>query len=413
MMFWAIAAILALGCSGLIATALLRGRSDAVPHAAYDLDVYRVQLKDVDKDLARGVITEAEAERLRTEVSRRILAADAQLRQADRGMTQPRGSAALLAGVLAVALTAGALLGYSKVGAPGYPDMPRSERRAASDAARADRLAQPEAVERFGTPETPIVPREEFAQLMEQLRAAVEKRPEDARGLALLARNEAGLGNTSAAIDAQSRLIAVRGDEAPGGDHAFLADLLITAAGGYVSREAEAALRTALSKDPQHPEARYYLGMYYDQVDRADAAFRTWEQLLRDSPPDAVWIPQLRDQIASAADRAGIRYRLPPETAAPGPTAGDVEAAGDMNNADRQQMIRGMVDGLMSRLADQGGPPEDWARLITSLGVLGEVERAAAIQGEALVIFKDNPEAIEMIRAAAQDAGMGPGEAAQ
>ncbi len=413
MMFWSIAAILALGCSGLIATALLRGRSDAVPHAAYDLDVYRVQLKDVDKDLARGVITEAEAERLRTEVSRRILSADTQLRQAGGGITQPGGGAALLAGVLALVVTAGALVGYSMLGAPGYPDMPRSERRAASDAARADRLAQAEAVERFGVPEAPLTPREDFAQLMTQLRAAVEKRPDDARGLALLARNEAGLGNTSAGIDAQSRLIDVRGDEAAAGDHAFLADLLITAAGGYVSREAEAALRTALSKDPQHPEARYYLGIYFDQVDRADAAFRTWEQLLRDSPPDAVWIPQLRDQIIGAADRAGIRYTLPPETAAPGPTAEQVDAAGDMADADRQQMIRGMVDGLMSRLAEQGGPPEDWARLITSLGVLGEVERAAAIQGEALVIFKDSPEALEMIRAAAQSAGIDPGETAQ
>ncbi|HEY9037643.1 MAG TPA: c-type cytochrome biogenesis protein CcmI [Roseovarius sp.] len=413
MMFWIIAAILALGCSGLIAVTLLRGRSDAVPHAAYDLDVYRVQLKDVDKDLARGVITAAEAERLRTEVSRRILSADAQLRKAGGSITQPGGGAAILAGVLALVVTAGALVGYSMLGAPGYSDMPRNERRAASDAARADRLAQAEAVASFGVPETPLTPREDFAQLMEQLRAAVEKRPDDVRGLALLARNEAGLGNTSAAIDAQSRLIDVRGDEAAAGDHAFLADLLITAAGGYVSREAEAALRTALSKDPQHPEARYYLGMYYDQVDRADAAFRTWEQLLRDSPPDAVWIPQLRDMIASAADRAGIRYSLPPETAAPGPSAEDVEAAGDMTDAERQQMIRGMVDGLMSRLAEQGGPPEEWARLISSLGILGETERAAAIQSEALVIFKDSPDAIETIRAAAQSAGIDPGETAQ
>ncbi len=407
MMFWAIAATLALVSSGLIAAALLRGRKHAVPHAAYDLDVYRVQLKDVDKDLARGVITPAEAERVRTEVSRRILSADSQLRQAGAGVTQPGGGASVLAVVLAVALTAGALAGYLALGAPGYQDMPRGARLAASDAARANRLPQAEAVARFGTPEAPITPGEDFAQLIEQLRAAVEKRPDDVRGLALLARNEAGLGNTSAAIDAQTRLIAALGDQAAGGNYAFLADLLITAAGGYVSKEAEAALRTALSKDPAQREARYYLGIYYDQVDRPDAAFRTWEQLLRDSPPGAIWVQQLRDMTAGAADRAGIRYTLPPlgaspGPASPGPSAADVQAAGDMTDADRQQMIRGMVDGLMGRLAEQGGPPEDWARLISSLVILGEAERAAAIRDEALSIFQDDPEALKKIRAAAQ-----------
>ncbi|MCQ0093372.1 c-type cytochrome biogenesis protein CcmI [Roseovarius sp. M141] len=413
MIFWAIAAILALGCSGLIAAALLRRRGDAVPPAAYDLDVYRVQLKDVDKDLARGIITAAEAERLRTEVSRRILSADAQLRQVGAGIAQPSGGAALLAGILALVVTAGALAGYFKLGAPGYADMPRSERLAASDAARADRLAQADAVAQFGVPEAPIAPGEDFAQLMQQLRAAVEKRPDDLRGLTLLARNEAGLGNTSAALDAQTRLIALRGDQASGGDHAFLADLLITAAGGYVSREAEAALRTALSKDPGHPEARYYLGIYYDQVDRPDAAFRTWERLLHDSQPGAAWIAPLRTRIVSAADRAGIRYSLPPLTDAPGPSAQDIDAAGDMTGEERQQMIRGMVDGLMSRLADQGGPPEEWARLIASLGVLGEAGRAAAIRDEALVIFGANPEALQVIRAAAQKAGIPESETAQ
>ena len=50
-------------------------------------------------------------------------------------------------------------------------------------------------------------------------------------------------------------------------------------------------------------------------------------------------------------------------------------------------MIRGMVEGLAGRLADEGGPAEDWARLIASLGVLGETERAAAILAEARDAF--------------------------
>ena len=48
-----------------------------------------------------------------------------------------------------------------------------------------------------------------------------------------------------------------------------------------------------------------------------------------------------------------------------------------MTPEDRQAMIQGMVDGLADRLATEGGPVEDWARLITSLGVLGETDRRA------------------------------------
>ena len=77
--FWIIIGSLALGVGAVLALALLRGRKGDVPPAAYDLQVYRDQLKEVDRDLARGVIAPAEAERVRTEVSRRVLAADAEL----------------------------------------------------------------------------------------------------------------------------------------------------------------------------------------------------------------------------------------------------------------------------------------------------------------------------------------------
>ncbi|MFD0857438.1 c-type cytochrome biogenesis protein CcmI [Roseovarius aquimarinus] len=407
MTFWIVAIALALGTSGLIAAALLRGRASAAPPAAYDLEIYRVQLAGVDKDLARGVITEAEAGRLRAEVSRRILAADAQIRAHGADGGQPRGAGRIMAGILVLVVSGGTLLGYQQLGAPGYRDLPRSERLAASDAARAARLSQAEAVEEFGRPEQEVTPPEDFAQLMTQLRAAVEKRPGDVRGLALLARNEASLGRTAAARDAQERLIAAKGEDASAADHAFLADLMITQAGGYVSAEAEQSLRAALALDPGQPEARYYLGVYFTQVDRPDAAFRTWEALLADSAPDAPWVAPLRARIEDAAGRAGINYTLPDARPA-GPTAEDMEAAAQMSDEDRQTFIRGMVDNLLGRLSEEGGPPEDWARLIVALGVLGETERAEAILSEARSTFAERPEAQAMLDTAAERAGIGP-----
>jgi cytochrome c-type biogenesis protein CcmH len=76
MAFWIAAAGIGLAVTALLLLALLRGRADDAPAAAYDLRVYRDQLREVDRDLARGVIAPADAERLRTEVARRVLEAD-------------------------------------------------------------------------------------------------------------------------------------------------------------------------------------------------------------------------------------------------------------------------------------------------------------------------------------------------
>jgi cytochrome c-type biogenesis protein CcmH len=91
-----------------------------------------------------------------------------------------------------------------------------------------------------------------------------------------------------------------------------------------------------------------------------------------------------------------------PQPAPPrGPTAEQVEAAQAMAPEDQRAMIEGMVAGLAERLATEGGPPEDWARLIGAQIVLGRTEDAAAIAAEARTVFADLPEALALIDAAA------------
>jgi cytochrome c-type biogenesis protein CcmH len=71
-------------------------------------------------------------------------------------------------------------------------------------------------------------------------------------------------------------------------------------------------------------------------------------------------------------------------------------------------MIGAMVEGLAARLGNQGGPPEDWARLIQALGVLGQVDRARAIWAEARLVFIESPAAQAMIDAAGAPLGFAP-----
>src|SRR6056297_2105533 len=153
MFFWIIAGVLALAVSLILGLALLRGRVGEAPPAAYDLQVYRDQLKEVDRDLARGVISKGEAERLRAEVSRRVLAADTQLRAGGDSGGQPGRVGVIVAALVVLGLAGGSFALYSQVGAPGYSDLPLKTRLAVSDDARQNRLSQAEAESRVPAPD--------------------------------------------------------------------------------------------------------------------------------------------------------------------------------------------------------------------------------------------------------------------
>ena len=114
MSFWIIAAAGAALVTVLLARALTRGASaPAETGAAHDVQVYRDQLAEVERDVARGVLPEADAIRVRTEISRRILAADA------AGQNTPAASGTpspIVIVVIALVLLGGSLGLYWQLG---------------------------------------------------------------------------------------------------------------------------------------------------------------------------------------------------------------------------------------------------------------------------------------------------------
>jgi cytochrome c-type biogenesis protein CcmH len=172
MTFWIIVAMLSIGVGTVLGLTLMRGRVGDPPPAAYDLQVYRDQLREVDRDTTRGVIGAEDAERLRAEISRKILAADAQLQAGGESGGQPRMLGIVAAGVIVAAIAGGGVALYSWIGAPGYRDLPMATRMAESDAARAERLDQDAAEARFA-PQEPGLPEgtdAEYLALVERLR---------------------------------------------------------------------------------------------------------------------------------------------------------------------------------------------------------------------------------------------------
>ncbi len=411
--FWILTGLMGAGVAALLALAILRGRRETGPAQAFDVQVYRDQLKEIDRDLARGVIAAEEADRLRTEVSRRILVADAKLTESRTEARGPGAGARVVALLMAAVVVGGGYGLYSRLGAPGYPDLPLQTRIDLAAEARDNRPRQQEAEAQL-PPSPPVQDSGAYSDLVVQLRGAVAERPNDLQGQRLLARSEAALGNFRAAYMAQQSIIDIKGEDASARDYADLADMMILAAGGYVSPEAQLALEETLARDPQNGVAQYYGGLMMAQTGRPDIAFRMWDRLLKESPADAPWIPPIRQQIEEMAFRAGVsNYTLPaasrpegPAEAPRGPTQDDIDAAQEMTPEERMDMIRGMVAGLSDRLATEGGPPEEWARLISALSVLGDADQARAIWTEAQSVFAESDTALETINAAAVNAGL-------
>ncbi|WP_304618658.1 c-type cytochrome biogenesis protein CcmI [Paracoccus sediminilitoris] len=408
-MFWILAAALTAIVALAILAPIRRGRADgrAEPAAAYDLRVYRDQLSEVENDLERGVIQPEDAQRLRAEIGRKVL-------DADRRMSQARPaavSAGMMGAGLAVAvMAAGAVALYLREGVPGAADMPMGERLAAADQAYRARPSQDQAVAQAPAMPTPDLSGAdpEFLTMIEQLREAVARNPDDQTGLALLATNEMRLGNLSAALKAQQHLVDLRGDQADAVQLMQLATLMINAAGGVITPQSEALLARAVEQDPDQPQARYLQGVLLIQNGRPDRAFPIWRDLLQESPEGAPWMPTIRNAIEELAWLAGQPDYQPPAAPAtlPGPDDDAIAAAGDMTDQERQQMVGSMVDGLQQRLASQGGTPQEWARLIGALSVLGRDDQAASILSEARGHFADSPEALAVIDEAAATAGM-------
>ncbi|WP_439155627.1 c-type cytochrome biogenesis protein CcmI [Yoonia sp.] len=396
MIFWLICIVLALAVGAVVVAPLLRPAR--VSNESPDVAIYRAQLDELDRDVERGVLAPEEADRARTEVARRLLAASKATEQS-MATGRPKATTSIILVVVVVGVAFGL---YQSLGAPGYGDLPLQARIAASDDMRENRPAQA-ALEAVAPAPPPVDAPDEYRTAIEQLRAIAPTRPDDLQAWELLAYHEAELRNYAAAAQAQSRVIDLKGEAAETEDLRRLLDMMVTAAGGLVSPEAEQVIRTILDRDPENIAALYYLGALYNQTDRADIAYRLWRGIVETGDPAVFHVAAARDQIEDAAFRAGVEYTLP---AVRGPSAADIDNAQDMTPEERQAMIGNMVAGLADRLANEGGTASDWARLITAYGVMGDTEAARTVWVEAREVFGTSTSAMEVLTEAAQSAGV-------
>ena len=166
-------------------------------------------------------------------------------------------------------------------------------------------------------------------------------------------------------------------------------EALVTENDGVVPAVARAAFERALTFEPV-PKALYYLALAAEQDGDRDAARARYTQILSAAPSDAPWIPLVRERLVRLAGADTL-------AAAPAP--------------ERQQAILGMVEGLASRLDQNGGTSDEWSRLIRSYVVLGERDKAMSALDKARGSLAQDPAARGQVEAMARNLGLEAGAA--
>ena len=370
-----------------------------------DVALYKEQLAEIEADLARGTLELSEAEAMRAEIGRRLIAADRRSGARGVALVRPKGRlGVVLASFLALA---GAGLTYWQLGAPTYPDVPLVDRLAAADAFRQSRPSQAAVEAQVGLPAIDPSPARDVVVSLEAADAKLASEPGHLESLVARATALTQMGDFKAAYETMDLVLQVQGDKASAEQWTGFGLLQVYALQGqYVSPQAEAAFRQALAINEAEPMARYYIGLLYAQTDRPDLAFRLWRPLVEGGPPTAPWVELASERIEAAASAAGIRYSLAQGDGLAGPSAEDVEAASTMSKEDQRAMIEAMVSGLSDRLATEGGPPEAWERLIRSLVVLDRQDQARAILEEAERAFATNPQIVQRLASFAASLGL-------
>jgi cytochrome c-type biogenesis protein CcmH len=115
--------------------------------------------------------------------------------------------------------------------------------------------------------------------------------------------------------------------------------------------------------------------------------------MLARAPADAPWRPVVQAALA----RVGGSPALSNDAMA---------AAKDMNETDRDAMIRGMVERLAVRLKQNGDDVEGWLRLVRAYMVMGDRDKARSALTDARQAVANDAERLRQLNEGLKNLGL-------
>ena len=229
-MIWLVFAVLT-ACVILGITRSLRCASSSENAGASEIEAYKLQLQELDREEERGTLGQEEAQQTRVEVSRRLLRASRQSLGASPKNSKVLNGAIAFVTVAAV-ISLGSIGAYVYYGRPGIPDQPLEAR-----------LNAPLAEQSLDV---------QVANMERRLR----QNPADAAGWMALASIYFKSGLFEKAADIYQKAIGAGGENES--TLLGLAEALTFANDGFISEQAAQALKAALKRNPEL-DARSFL----------------------------------------------------------------------------------------------------------------------------------------------------------
>jgi cytochrome c-type biogenesis protein CcmH len=237
----------------------------------YDRAIYRDQLKEIERDVARGIVQPADADQARREIERRILATGDEPDTLPPSAPKPR-----LAIILAAAAVVGVFAIYVLFGAPDLPDQPFAHRA--------------------------VPPQHDTAQIqgmVASLAARLQQQPGDFDGWVMLGRSYSVLGDNAKAADAYEHARALKPGDATVAMNEAAALLADSKPEDPIPARVVGLLKSVEKSQPDQPMALWFLGMAAAQQRDFSTARRYWRHLLEVIPADAPERKSVNDALAA------------------------------------------------------------------------------------------------------------------
>jgi len=285
--FWLVAICLTFAALLFVLPPLLRREPAAedLDHDRLNITVYQNQLAELEQDLARGVITQEQHDRTRTEIERRLLEDVPGGGTAAARAAAAQGGGRVAAGVIAVGLPLAALLIYSMLGTPQAID----GRVPVADAGAA--------AESVDHPDTG----QQIEAMIEQLMMRLEAEPDNLEGWLMLARSLRFVRRHNEAAEAFERALPIMSNNAE--LLADYADTLAMANGGILDGKPIELIDRALVADPRNIQALWLKGTYEFEKGDYVNALSSWRRIQQLVPPGSEDAQSMANNVAEVEAR--------------------------------------------------------------------------------------------------------------